>query len=199
MKNIIMSSLLFLFGVCQSFANIDMKELKLLEKQAQDYVKIYEKEAELHLDKSQVLINKSGIDKTGFMKRQQDLLEQSYKGAGVKKNHSQELLVFISFSMPEKAIIELLQTSADNNATLLIQGLIDNSMPKTLNKIADLVKKAGNNGGIQVDPNLFRQYQIQVVPAYVLRLNNDDFNIVYGLSSIQQALSVFKNKVGQNV
>ncbi len=199
MKNIIILILLFLFGTCQSFANIDMKELKLLEKQAQDYVKIYEKEAELHLDKSQVLINKSGVDKTSFMKRQQDLLEQSYKGAGVKKRHSQELLVFISFSMPEKAIIDLLQESADKNATLLIQGLIDNSMPKTLNKIADLVKKAGNNGGIQVDPNLFRQYGIKVVPAYVLRLSNHDFDIVYGLSSIQQAITLFKNRVGQNV
>ena len=92
-----------------------------------------------------------------------------------------------------------MQESADNNATLLIQGLIDNSMPKTLNKIADLVKKAGNNGGIQVDPNLFRRYGIKVVPAYVMRLENDDHHIVYGLSSIRDAFEQFKSRMVKDV
>ena len=150
-------------------------------------------------DVKQISINSAKIlddnpDKELFLKKQNELLGKISKPSGNDKSDKNEILIFISFSMPNEAIKQLLAESSKYKASLIIQGLVENSLPKTLTKSAELIKSANNQGGIQVDPNLFAKYKIKKVPAFVIKAHNrsdpEEFHVVYGLSNIDQAMEV---------
>lgn len=74
-------------------------------------------------------------------------------------------LVFLSFSMPEKSLLQWLFQCKKAGATPVIRGLIHNSFKDTMNVIATLSKKTGL--GLQLDPILFQTFSINEVPAVV--------------------------------
>ncbi len=75
----------------------------------------------------------------------------------------ERILVFVSFSMPEASIKHLLESLKDNpEVTLVLRGLIDDSMEKTARYIADI------KGVFEINPEGFEQHDIQVVPTFVL-------------------------------
>ncbi len=77
--------------------------------------------------------------------------------------NTDQLIVFVSFSMPEeslKALFEALEINPD--VKLVLRGLIDDSMDKTARKINDL------GGVLEINPELFDRYQIQQVPTFVM-------------------------------
>jgi conjugal transfer pilus assembly protein TrbC len=78
-------------------------------------------------------------------------------------NNTNQLIVFVSFSMPDaslKALFAALDTNLD--VKLVIRGLVDDSMDKTARKISDL------GGVLEINPELFDHYQIIQVPTFVL-------------------------------
>lgn len=77
-----------------------------------------------------------------------------------------EVLVFLSFSMPEKSLEDWLRQCKKTNATPVIRGLIDNSFQKTMLKLTNLSQKTGT--GVQLDPVLFKFFDIEQVPAVVV-------------------------------
>ncbi|MBP9777640.1 MAG: type-F conjugative transfer system pilin assembly protein TrbC [Rickettsiaceae bacterium] len=218
-----------------SYANIDnrlnnntnnamYKEIDSIKQQALDNAAQYTSEAKEIALNSDDLAKHSDINKEQFLAAQKKMLAKAYKdAAGSAKNNGnkdannkEKILVFVSFSMPEPALTQLLVESTQYNAVLLIQGLIDNSLPKTLSRISKLVTDADNKGGLEISPNLFEQYNIKKVPAYVINFNSDVVNnsidasydadavvnfdtnknahVVYGVSGIKQAVDVFSNK-----
>lgn len=112
-----------------------------------------------------------------------------------------EIIAFVSFSMPEAAIKQWVAETNDYKASLNIRGLVENSMPKTMTKLQKLIKENKNQGGINIDPELFESYGIKKVPAVIVRKGHDEnspFDIVYGTSSIKEALLLMQkssNKV----
>ncbi len=76
-----------------------------------------------------------------------------------------QVLVFLSFSMPERSLQAWLKQCKKSGATPVIRGLIDNSFSKTMNAIQRLSKKTG--AGMQLDPILFKTFEIEAVPAVV--------------------------------
>ena len=136
------------------------------------------------------------INKEQFLTKQRELLNLAYQKQDKTKENINKLIVFLSFSMPKEAIKELLIQSAQYNAVLVIQGLVDNSFPKTINAISDVIKRAGQKGGITIEPNIFEQYKINSVPAFVLNHENkidSDSDVVYGASGIRHALEIIAN------
>lgn len=77
----------------------------------------------------------------------------------------EEILVFVSFSMPELSLKELSKEAGKHNAKLILRGLYRESFRKTAEKILEIDKKGM---GLEIDPKLFKKYQIKQVPTFVL-------------------------------
>jgi type-F conjugative transfer system pilin assembly protein TrbC len=135
------------------------------------------------------VVKQANIDKEYFLKQQKRLVENAYNTQGKPKNNS-SVLVFVSFSMPEKSIREIIIESEKYGGNVIIQGIINNSFKDTVDKIAKIANETGNKGGVSIDPNLFMQYKIHQVPAYVIRTDEANYDIVYGLGSVKEALDV---------
>ena len=76
-----------------------------------------------------------------------------------------QVLVFLSFSMPERSLHAWLLQCKQSGATPVIRGLIHNSFKETITTIQKLSQKTGI--GMQQDPILFNTFAITAVPAVV--------------------------------
>ena len=72
-----------------------------------------------------------------------------------------QLLVFVSFSMPEASLKSLARDAEQHNAVLVMRGLYEDSFVKTANKLKDL------GIGVDINPELFETYQVTAVPMFV--------------------------------
>lgn len=94
--------------------------------------------------------------------------------------------VFVSFSMPEHLLQQTLSESARLNIPALLNGLVDNSMPKTVQRIQSLSKTVPNLN-LQIDPTAFERFGIKQVPALVVD-NGKTFDVIYGNLSLSDGL-----------
>ncbi len=94
--------------------------------------------------------------------------------------------VFVSFSMPEHLLQQTLNESARLNIPAVLNGLIDNSMPTTVQRIQALSKTIPNLN-LQIDPTAFERFGIQQVPALVVD-NGKAFDVLYGNLSLSDGL-----------
>ena len=76
-----------------------------------------------------------------------------------------QVLVFLSFSMPEKSLHAWLLQCKTSGATPVIRGLIHNSFKETMQVIQRLSQTTGV--GMQLDPILFKTFEITKVPAVI--------------------------------
>jgi type-F conjugative transfer system pilin assembly protein TrbC len=96
-----------------------------------------------------------------------------------------KLYIFVSFSMPKETLKTLAVEAKKHNAVLVIRGLIGNSFLKT----ATFLKELGE--GVILDPLLFREYNIVVVPTFIEALQAG-YRRVSGNITLAYALSRFK-------
>ncbi|MDA0910338.1 MAG: type-F conjugative transfer system pilin assembly protein TrbC [Proteobacteria bacterium] len=112
-------------------------------------------------------------------------------------------MLFISFSMPKSLIIQMSMQAAKYHIPVIIRGLVDNKMPKTLQYILDIQQLAKKENlkfsGVSIDPVWFDQFDITAVPALVVTQRpanciyqkmcpNQPFDVVYGNQSIHDSL-----------
>jgi conjugal transfer pilus assembly protein TrbC len=111
-------------------------------------------------------------------------------------NSSTRILFFVSFSMPEESLKEWISESQKLHVPIVIRGLVNNSFKETIQRMSGLLKD--NQGGIQIDPNAFKRFQIEKVPAVVIAKENtcsrnqtcsEEFDVVYGDVTAEYALS----------
>ncbi|WP_298624835.1 type-F conjugative transfer system pilin assembly protein TrbC [uncultured Legionella sp.] len=107
------------------------------------------------------------------------------------------VIVFLSFSMPDKSLESWLRQCKISGATPVIRGLINNSFKETMSVIKTLSEKVGI--GVQLDPLLFQTFGIKQVPSVVYAKDipecpaNMDckpiaFDVLYGDVSLNYAL-----------
>lgn len=112
-----------------------------------------------------------------------------------------QVLVFLSFSMPEKSLKSWLLQCKRSGSTPVIRGLIHNSFRDTMRVVQALSQKTGM--GMQLDPLLFKTFDIRMVPAVVYikdipscPANMDckpvDYDSLYGDVSLDYALEKMK-------
>lgn len=104
-----------------------------------------------------------------------------------------ELAYFVSFSIPEEQLVNLIKMAERNNIPVYINGLINDSMKKTAKAILYLVNKYSIKG-VLVDPYRFEYYGIKSVPALVKKCN-EKFDVLFGNLNIEQGLEII-NKEG---
>lgn len=133
-----------------------------IEKSANDRASVYNSDVKQLSDK--LLSAKNGRQNTQLSRGVYELTKPTEPIATHLKKVSQ-IIVFLSFSMPEKSLEAWLLQCRQSGATPVIRGLIHNSFHETMIAIRRLSQKTG--AGVQLDPILFKTFDIQVVPAVV--------------------------------
>lgn len=77
-----------------------------------------------------------------------------------------DLLIFVSFSLPEPVLRALVEQAARSGAVLVMRGFHRNSIKQTL----PLVRAALGSHKVawQIDPRLFRAFDVRAVPSFAL-------------------------------
>lgn len=101
------------------------------------------------------------------------------------------ILVFVSFSMPEVSLIELNEQAQKYNATLVLRGIHKDSFLATKDKILEI-----NPNGLRLDinPELFKQYDIKRVPTFVLVKNGAEISRLSGNVTLEFAASKLREE-----
>ena len=112
-------------------------------------------------------------------------------------------MLFISTSMPKSLIIQMTEQASYYHIPVVIRGLIDNDMKKTLQAILDIKTTANKHHqpftGISIDPVWFEQFNITAVPAFVISkrpancqtqhtCSNEKYDVIYGNQSIKDSI-----------
>lgn len=98
---------------------------------------------------------------------------------------AEELLIFVSFSMPDASLTQWAEQAKKVNAPILLQGLKNNSLKETINHLNKSANPRLNN--FLINPELFQKFHIDKVPAVVITDGNS-FDVVYGDQSLSSAL-----------
>jgi conjugal transfer pilus assembly protein TrbC len=83
----------------------------------------------------------------------------------VDARKTDELMIFVSFSMPAASLKRLLSQARQVGASLVLNGFKDNSLKATTQAIGELGEASG---AILINPNAFAKYEIKSVPTVVL-------------------------------
>ena len=84
----------------------------------------------------------------------------------LQKINSAELTLFVSFSLGEKALLNLAHEAKLYRATLVLRGFKDNSYAQTVKALQKIIQETGQ--GFIIDPELFSLFSVTAVPTYVL-------------------------------
>lgn len=76
------------------------------------------------------------------------------------------LLVFISFAMPEATLARLVDQAARARASLVLRGLVDGSLTKTVTRVQGLM--GTRQVAVQIDPQAFDRFSVTQTPTFVL-------------------------------
>lgn len=87
-------------------------------------------------------------------------------GAGALRAREPALLVFVSLSMPRPTLTLLAEQAARARATLVLRGVHDNSLARTVARVRSLVGQ--HPAAVQIDPQAFSRYGVTVVPTVVV-------------------------------
>lgn len=87
-------------------------------------------------------------------------------GAATSLGAGPVLLVFVSFSMPEAALSRLVDQAARAGATLILRGLVDGSLQRTVLRTQRLIGQ--RKVGFQIDPPAFDRFAVSATPTFVL-------------------------------
>ena len=158
------------------------------QEKSQELIKKYEEEA-LSLKKQSLTIKESTSFK-GCSAHQSLGCSKSQNPKPTednRENSSTSLYIFVSFSIPKESLKALALEAKQQNGTLVIRGLVDNSFVKT----AKLFQEMGVE--TLLDPTLFKEYDIQVVPTFV-RKHTKGYSKIAGNVSLAYALEKLKGE-----
>lgn len=103
-------------------------------------------------------------------------LAAKYQSSGIGKPRSpEELMVFVSTSMPKKALVMLAEQASATGATMVIRGLVaplgtKGAMQQTMEAMQPVAETGAK---IQIDPEAFSRYDIKAVPAFVISMKEE--------------------------
>ena len=153
------------------------------QEKSQELIKSYQKEALSLKNQSLPLKGCSAHQSLSCSK------PQNLKPTRIQQESSHSsLYIFVSFSMPRETLKALAVEAKKHNAVLVIRGLTQNSFSKT----AMVLKELGE--GVVLDPTLFKEHNIQVVPTFV-RKHDEGYSKISGNVSLAYALSKLKEGV----
>jgi type-F conjugative transfer system pilin assembly protein TrbC len=94
------------------------------------------------------------------------LQEEGRKLAGGDANNNIQKYVFISFSMPETALKEIVSQAKVEGFTPVMRGFFEGSHKKTVLKLNEIIKST--DGGVAIDPEIFKEFSVTRVPTFLI-------------------------------
>ncbi|MBP6951898.1 MAG: type-F conjugative transfer system pilin assembly protein TrbC [Alphaproteobacteria bacterium] len=148
----------------------------------------------------EIILEDRGFQESVADLQVQDPLQAShFKHNSNVKVQSGSLYIFVSFSLGEKALLNLAHKAKIYGATLVLRGFKDGSYLKTAQALQHIIQETGQ--GFMIDPELFSLFTVTVVPTYVLskpfpfkapdRTQASPHDRLQGHVSVSYALSVF--------
>lgn len=148
--------------------------------------------AELESKKGSV---KAPLNSPGLNNEFQDQLSDANFSAA-------SLYIFVSFSMGEKALLNLAQEAKQYGAVLVLRGFKEGSYLKTAKTLQKIILKTGQ--GVLIDPELYTLFNVTAVPTFILakpfqlyaqeRTQTPVHDKIQGHVSIHYALEQFSEK-----
>lgn len=90
--------------------------------------------------------------------------------------NDKSILIFVSLSMPKESLQKLYGEAESLGVPLIIRGLKNNSFKET----AEVLKNLSIS--VQIDPNLFEEHNINIVPTFVAISKNETLQIKGNIS-----------------
>ncbi len=182
----------FLFNV-QALAEdskFDLSWVKSLNQQAETFARSHQVEAKEIIDQA---LKTSTQQK--HCRVAENLAHQAEKGVrqnlelsdSERNERYLSLLVFVSFSIPLETFKTLTAQVNQVGGKVVFRGLVKNSFKETAEKVKELQQE------VIIDPTLFEEYQIEVVPTFVLRRGSKkkDYDQLSGNVSLEYVLEQF--------
>ena len=168
----------------------DIKEQWHLN-QVENQASAYKRQALDASQKIQALVKEESLSPLLGMQKPTRNPDQAPKG----------VMVFVSLTMPDTALKQLLTQSEHLGIPLVIRGVLPEGFPATAKRIESLIRspnQAPIQSGFSISPDWFKQFDITKVPAFVSvkpgrclpeqPCSNADYDILYGNISLYQAL-----------
>jgi len=118
------------------------------------------------------------------------LADQAAQGNGEKRTF--DAIYFVSLGIPREGLLPMLQDAARYSIPATIRGLVNNDFRQTASVMYELSKE-NKNTGVQIDPTLFADYHISVVPALVVNCPGHS-DVIRGSLSLKQSLEKVAEK-----
>ncbi len=155
------------------------------------------------------LATKDGVNVGEMLRRYGDASDAMLSGK-VAIDPIPTLLVFVSLSMPKPLLEQYAEQTAQAGGKLVLQGLVDNSMKKTVAVIGEMMVK--HKANLIVDPTLFNLFQVNSVPFIVVtdgkispcadtecQRQKPTYDSIYGNISLYYALEKFSSEGDANI
>lgn len=104
-----------------------------------------------------------------------------------------QIYIFVSFSMNDQALKSYYLEAQKIGAILVMRGLKDNSFFETKAK----VDKLGIS--FNIDPNLFKQYQVTMIPAIIVDDGQGLIKKLTGHIPLLKAIEIMEKNIGKNL
>lgn len=112
----------------------------------------------------------------------------SIQGIPAQKNNADQILIFVSFSMPEASLKSLFQEASMHNAVLIMRGLYEDSFVKTASKLQEL------SNAVDIHPELFETHHVTSVPTFVRLENGEPIFSLKGNVTLDFVLKTFEDQ-----
>lgn len=148
-------------------------------------------------------LNNGQADATDIAK-----LAARFQSSGLVSDEARPVLIaFVSTSMPSGALERIGHELVKYGGVMVLRGIrgelgVKNALNETMRHLQPAAKTGAT---IQIDPNLFKRYQVDRVPAYLIAAKtgdcgvdscNDSHQIIYGDVSVTYALEEMVRKGG---
>ncbi len=128
--------------------------------QVQNQANAYKQQALDASQKIQALVKEESLSPLFGMQKTTRNPDQAPKG----------VMVFVSLTMPDTALKQLLTQSEHLGIPLVIRGVLPEGFPATAKRIESLIRspnQAPIQSGFSISPDWFKQFDITKVPAFV--------------------------------
>lgn len=159
--------------------SLDDKRAFIDQQQAKEQI-LRQLRAPLHLGSSPQSIDQDWINQ----------LAQQQQAAGPQSMEKKkpEVIYFVSSSIPSEGMRNILRDADRLGIPAVMRGLIGNDFRRTAAYIMELAQPE-NVGGVQIDPTLFKQYGINVVPTLVVTCGAT-YDRIQGNVKLDRALQI---------
>lgn len=109
--------------------------------------------------------------------------------------NTKEPLLFVSLGMPDSLLKQLLMEANREKVSVVIRGFYQDSFDATLKRLFELMPKdkmEKHFDGLLINPLWFKQYHITTVPAVVMPYAHDDYDVIFGNITLNDALAMIR-------